>query len=222
LKHFGLDSRVGEINRAAARLSREAAGPDRHVIASMGPTGKLLLMEDVSEDALYAAFRDQAQAFEAGGSDACLIETFAALDEGALAVRAVRENTGLEVLCTFTFERTASGQYRTMMGVSPGEMALAMVAAGAHIVGTNCGNGMDRMVDIVREMRAAVPGVPIIVNANAGVPILVDGKDVFPQAPATMAEYALMVREAGANIIGGCCGTTPAHIRAMATLLQGS
>lgn len=220
LEHFGLVSRVGEINRAAARLSREAAGPDRHVIASMGPTGKLLLMEDVTEDALYAAFRDQAMAFEAGGADACLIETFAALDEGALAVRAVRENTGLEVLCTFTFERSVSGDYRTMMGVAPGAMALAMVEAGAHVVGTNCGNGMDRMVDIVRDIRAAVSGVPIIVNANAGVPVSVDGKDVFPQTPAMMAEYALLVREAGADIIGGCCGTTPEHIRAMVDALR--
>jgi 5-methyltetrahydrofolate--homocysteine methyltransferase len=219
LLHFGLQDRVAELNHAAARLSREAAGPDRHVIASMGPTGKMLLMGDVSEDELYASFRDQAKALEAGGADACLIETFAALDEGALAVKAARENTGLEVLCTFTFERTVHGQYRTMMGVAPGEMALAMVEAGAHIVGTNCGNGMDRMVDIVRDIRAAVPGVPVIVHANAGAPVHVDGRDVFPQTPAIMAEYALQVRAAGADILGGCCGTTPAHIRAMAAAL---
>lgn len=216
LAHYGLADRAGEINRAAARLSREAAGPDRHVIASVGPTGKLLLMGDVTEAELTEAFTEQVTALEAGGADACCIETFAALDEAELAVRAARAQTRLEVICTFTFERTVRGDYRTMMGVSPAEMARAMVAAGADIIGTNCGNGMERMIEIVAELRAAAPGVPILVHANAGMPVQRDGVDVFPETPADMARWTTRLLDAGAGIIGGCCGTTPDHIRAIA------
>ena len=215
LEHYGLADRVDELNRAAAAISREAAGPDRHVIASVGPTGKLLLMGDVTEAELSDAFAGQVTALEAGGADACCIETMAALDEAGLAVRAARANTSLEVICTFTFERTLQGEYRTMMGVSPTDMVRAMVEAGAHIVGTNCGNGMEHMAHIVAEMRAADPAIPILVNANAGIPVNVDGVDTFPETPSQMAANARAVVAAGANIVGGCCGTTPEHIRAL-------
>jgi len=220
LLHFGLDGRVNEINQAAARISRSAAGSDRHVIASIGPTGKILLMGDVTEDDLYRAFRDQAEALEAGGADACCIESFSAIDEAELAVKAAKQNTGLEVICTFTFDRTVRGDYRTMMGVSPADAAAAMVAAGADVVGTNCGNGMERMAEIVAQIRAAVPGTPILVHANAGAPVLVDGRTCFPETPDLMVQHAAAVLDAGANIIGGCCGTTPDHIRALAELVR--
>jgi 5-methyltetrahydrofolate--homocysteine methyltransferase len=220
LQHFGLESRVAEINRAAARISRAAAGANRHVIASIGPTGKMLLMGDVTEDDLYRAFRDQAEALEAGGADACCIETFTAMDEAELAVKAAKQNTGLEIICTFTFERTVQGGYRTMMGVSPADAATAMVAAGADIVGTNCGNGMERMAAIVAEMRAAAPSTPILVHANAGAPVLVDNKTLFLETPERMVRHAAAVLDAGANIIGGCCGTTPDHIRALSAFVR--
>jgi 5-methyltetrahydrofolate--homocysteine methyltransferase len=214
LAHYGLADRAAEINEAAARLSREAAGPDRWVIASMGPTGRMLLLGDVSESELFDAFAVQARALARGGADGLCIETFSALDEAALAIRAARE-TACEVLCTFTFERTVKGEYRTMMGVSPAEAAVAARDAGAHVVGTNCGNGMERMVDIVREMRAAAPGTPILVHANAGLPVRVGGADVFPETPEEMAARVPALVAAGAHIIGGCCGTTPAHIAAL-------
>ena len=215
LDYFGLADRTSEINRAASAISREAAGPNRHVIASVGPTGKMLLMGDVTEEELYAAFREQLLALEAGGADACCIETFAALDEAGLAVRAARENTNLEIICTFTFEHTQQDTFRTMMGVSPTDMARAMLAAGAHVIGANCGNGMARMVPIVEEIRQAVPTAPILVHANAGMPIHVDGVDTFPKQPDDTARLAVDVVRAGANIVGGCCGTTPAHIQAI-------
>ena len=222
LEHFGLSARVAELNEAAAAISRKAAGPARHVIASVGPTGKLLLMGEVTEEELYSAFKAQLVALERGGADACCIETFAAIDEATLAVKAARENTRLEVIVTFTFERTRQGEYRTMMGVSPAEMAQAMLAAGAHIVGTNCGNGMERMADIVRELRQAAPQTPILVHANAGMPVNVGGQDVFPETPDLMARHAVAVVKAGANIVGGCCGTTPDHIRAIARAVRGA
>jgi 5-methyltetrahydrofolate--homocysteine methyltransferase len=222
LEHYGLTARVAELNEAAARLSRAAAGEARHVIASVGPTGKILLMGDVTEEEIYDAFRQQAAALERGGADACCIETFAALDEAVLAVRAARENTRLEVLCTFTFEKTLQGEYRTMMGVSPAEMAKALPEAGADVIGANCGNGMLGMADIVRQMRAVAAQIPILVHANAGRPTNVGGVDVFPEGPEEMARNAREVVAAGANIVGGCCGTTPDHIRALVRALRPS
>lgn len=215
LEHYGLADRVEEINEAAARLSRRAAGGDRWVIASMGPTGKLLMMGDVTEEELYSAFSEQAVALERGGADAACIETMSDLDEACVAIRAVRESTQLEVIATFTFTLTARGEFRTMMGATPAEAAHKAVAAGADIIGANCGNGLERMAGIVAALRAAAPSTPILVHANAGLPASVDGVDVYPETPAQMGELVRQVVSAGAGIVGGCCGTTPEHIRAI-------
>jgi 5-methyltetrahydrofolate--homocysteine methyltransferase len=220
LDFFGLADRVGELNRAAAAISREAAGPDRHVIASVGPTGKMVLMGDVTEQELYDGFCEQLTALEAGGADACLIESMFALDEACQAIKAARENTRLEVICTFTFAPSAQGGFRSMMGVTPTEMAQAAIAAGAHVIGTNCGQGFALMVDIVRELHAAAGATPVLVHANAGLPHREGEKDIFPDTPATVAHEVPLLREAGARIIGGCCGTTPAHIAAIAKVLK--
>ena len=215
LEHYGLTDKVAEINQAAARLSREAAGPDKWVLGSVGPTGKILMMGDVTDEELYESFKEQAVALEKGGADAVCVETMSALDEAAIAVRAAKENTSLEVICTFTFEQTVNGDYRTMMGVAPAEMAAVITDAGVDIIGTNCGNGMERMVDIVKEVRAAAPDTPILVHANAGAPVNVDGVDTFPETPEDMRKRVPALVAAGANIIGGCCGTTPEHIKAI-------
>ncbi len=215
LADYGLADRAIEINEAAARISREAAGPDRHVIASVGPTGRMLMLGDVTEAEVFDAFAEQAVALHRGGADALCIETMTAADEAALAVRAARESTTAEVICTFTFDRTASGEFRTMMGLSPVDAARAALDAGAHIVGTNCGNGIAGMIGIVREMRAAFPGVPILVHANAGLPAVVNGVNTWPEGPADMAGRVAELVAAGAGIVGGCCGTTPDHIRAL-------
>jgi 5-methyltetrahydrofolate--homocysteine methyltransferase len=107
-----------------------------------------------------------------------------------------------------------------MMGTSPAEMADAIIAAGADIIGTNCGNGSERMVDIVKDLRAAAPTTPILVHSNAGMPINVDGKDVFPETPEDTASFVNALVDAGTNIIGGCCGTTPDHIRAIRKIVD--
>jgi 5-methyltetrahydrofolate--homocysteine methyltransferase len=212
---YGLEEKTAEINEASARISRRAAGQERWVIASVGPTGKMTVVGDVTEKDLYEAFREQAAALARGGADAICVETMSALDEAAAAVRASRENTDLEVICTFTFQKTVKGEYRTMMGVSPADAARSSLEAGAHIIGTNCGNGIEGMIDIVKEMKAAAPDAPILVHSNAGLPRNVDGKDIFPDTPEKMASLAPALVKAGACIIGGCCGTTPEHIRAM-------
>ena len=215
LDHYGLSDRVAEINEAAARISVAAAGEDQWVIASVGPTGKMLITGDVTTDELYDGFREQAMALEKGGADAICIETMSDIDEAVQAIRAARENTRLEVICTFTFERTLQGDYRSMMGVSPAEAAKAAMEAGADIIGTNCGNGFERMIDIVKEIRTVSGDIPVLVHANAGLPKNVDGEDVFPDTPEQMASLVPDLVQAGANIIGGCCGTTPDHISAI-------
>lgn len=127
--------------------------------------------------------------------------------------RSRHESTGLEIACTFTFEKTLSGEFRTIMGISPAEMVQMVKDAGASIIGTNCGNGFDQMIDIVKEIRSIDPSTPILVHANAGKPLYQDGKTVFPETPEMMVAKVQDLINSGANIIGGCCGTTPAHIQ---------
>ncbi len=220
LAHYGLEGRTAELNRAAARISRKAAGDSHFVMGSIGPSGKLLLMDEVTPEGLYEAFAEQAVALEAGGSDALVIETMTDLEEALLAVKAAKENTRCEVLCTMTFEKTGEESYHTIMGISPADMAAAMVQAGVDILGSNCGNGIQEMVGIVREIRKADPLIPILVQANAGVPVYQKGKTVFPDTPEAMASAVEALVLAGAHIVGGCCGTNPDHIRRIAQVAE--
>ncbi|MGC9352253.1 MAG: homocysteine S-methyltransferase family protein [Mariniphaga sp.] len=211
LEKFGLAEKVFELNKAAAEISRKAAG-DKFVLGSVGPTGKILMMGDVTEEEMYEAFKEQVVGLEAGGADAIMIETMSDLDEARLAIRAAKENTGCEVFCTMTFEKTVTGEFRSMMGVSPTEMVETIIAAGADLIGANCGNGIAGMVGIVEEIRKANSEIPILVHANAGMPVYQDGKTVFPEKPDEMAALVPKIIAAGANVVGGCCGTTPEHI----------
>jgi 5-methyltetrahydrofolate--homocysteine methyltransferase len=223
LAHYGLAERSGEINEAAARLSREAVDavrPGVRVIASMGPTGEILMMEEIEPGEVFDAFAEQARALERGGADALCVETMSAIDEAELAIRAAKEHTALPVISTFTFEPITGGQYRTMMGVAPADAARAARTAGADILGTNCGNGLAGMEQIIREMREAVPDAPLLVHANAGHPRRVGDHDEFPESPADMAAQVAPLLEAGCSVIGGCCGTTPAHIRAIRQAME--
>jgi 5-methyltetrahydrofolate--homocysteine methyltransferase len=211
VEKYGLADKVFELNKAAAEISRKAAG-DKFVIGSVGPTGKILMMGDVSEEELYDAFKEQVKGLEAGGVDAIMIETMTDLDEARLAIRAAKENTSCEVFCTMTFDKTVQGEFRTMMGVSPTEMVNTLIASGADLIGANCGNGIADMIGIVEEIRKVNPDIPVLVHANAGMPHYHDGQTVFPESPDEMAVLVPKILAAGANIIGGCCGTTPGHI----------
>ena len=220
LSQYGLGDRVNEINKAAAVISREAAGDKKHVAGSVGPTGKMLLMGDVTENELYEAFCEQAIALEQGGADIIIVETMSAIDEASIAVRAARGNTKCTVIITMTFSISTENEYHTMMGVSPEEMVISMKEAGAHIIGSNCGNGIEDMIGIVRAIRTTDNKIPVIIQANAGIPELIDGVTVFRESPQMMASFVPELIKAGANIIGGCCGTTPDHIREMARVLK--
>jgi 5-methyltetrahydrofolate--homocysteine methyltransferase len=212
LKNYGLDGRVAEINKAAASISRKAAGENRNVIASVGPTGKILMMGEISDEEMYNAFKEQIVALAQGGADTICIETMSDLEEAMIAVKAAKENTNCEVICTMTFEKTVTGEYRSMMGISPSEMTLALTEAGVDILGANCGNGAENMIQIVKEIRSINKSIPVLVHANAGLPKYIDGKTVFPETPDETAKFIVRLIDAGANIIGGCCGTTPQHI----------
>lgn len=221
LAHYGLTESVDALNRAGVALAREVAGDTQYVMASMGPTGAFMEpYGDETEESIYEAFKAQALAFAAGGADAVIVETMTGIEEACVAIRAVRENTSLTCLASFTFDPQPDGGYASMMGVTPEQFATQALAAGAHIVGANCGLGPEHLLNVIKRLRSAV-SVPLIAMPNAGMPILQnDGKTVFPATPEEMASYVPAFLEAGARIIGGCCGTGPAHIAAMAKVLN--
>ncbi len=220
LADYDLQDKVFAINKKAVEISRKAAGPNKYVIASLGPSGKFIFTGEVTEEELYNTFKEQALAFKEGGADAVCIETFYALDEAACAIKAVKENTDLEIICTFTFEVKADGEFRTMMGTTPEEMINTIVPLGVNIIGTNCGNGFIDMVNIVKEFRKINTNIPILVHANAGLPTIVDSNLVYPETPEKIKEIIPDLIKAGANIIGGCCGTTPEHISVIAQIVK--
>ncbi|NMB70855.1 MAG: methionine synthase [Bacteroidales bacterium] len=222
LAHYGLSERAYEINREAAKISRMAAGSRIIVMGSVGPTGKLLVTGDVTPDELYDAFREQSVALEDGGADAIVIETMSDPEEAAIAIRAARENTSCEIVCTFTFEKNKDGVYRTMMGYRPSDIALMFKESGVDILGTNCGNGSEGMIPILKEFSETWPEIPLIVQANAGLPQTLEGKTVYPESPQLMASRVFQLLDAGASVIGGCCGTNPEHIRTIKRQLTSS
>jgi 5-methyltetrahydrofolate--homocysteine methyltransferase len=222
LKSFGLENRVSEINRAAAAISRRAAGPEKHVLGSIGPTGKILMMGDVTVEELYEAFKEQAIALEAGGADALVIETMSDMEEALTAVKAAKENTNCEIICTMTFEKSGDSEFNTMMGVTPEQMTNDLIEAGVNILGANCGNGVQNMIGIAKKIRKVNSNIPVLIHANAGAPVYKDGETIFPESPEEMAEYIKTLIDSGANIIGGCCGTTPEHIKKIVEIARKS
>lgn len=215
LDHYGLKDDCFELNKLAAEISREAAVQEKIVLGSIGPTGKFLMMGDVTEEELYESFKLQAVGLAKGGADAICIETFYAIDEAEIAIKAAKENTDLEVISTFTFDKSPDGKFHTMMGVAPKDIIDPLLNAGADIIGANCGDGFQDMISIIGEIRSNNDSVPLLVHANAGLPLVENGETKFPDTPELMAELAPQLINAGANILGGCCGTTPAHIRAI-------
>lgn len=220
LSDFNLSDKAFLLNKTAVEISRKAAGDDNYVIASMGPTGKFSMSDDVTEEQFYNTFKEQAIALEAGGADAICIETFYDLTEARSAIKAVKENTKCEVICTFSFEKKETGEFRSIMGVSIPEYINTVIPLGVDVVGTNCGNGFSEMVDIVKEIRTVNSDIPILVHANAGMPELKDEGLVFPETPEVIKPIIPRLIEAGVNIIGGCCGTTPEHIKVIADIVK--
>ena len=216
LQMHGLEERLFELNKAGAEIARKVA--DRHsgcfVMGDVGPSGELMEpMGTMTSDEAEALFADQIKALVAGGVDAILIETMSDLQEVTAAVNAAKSVAPeLPIIVTLSFDTNL----RTMMGVKP-EMAVKTLAAeGVRIIGANCGRGVDEMRTIAKELTAARPdGVYIITQSNAGLPKLVGGDFIYDGTPEEMAKYADDMKALGVNVIGSCCGSTPAHTAAM-------
>jgi 5-methyltetrahydrofolate--homocysteine methyltransferase len=219
LAHYDLASQAFKINLEAARISKQAAGNSCIVLGSMGPTGKILMMGDISEDELYDSFRVQAKALEEGGADALIIETMSDIEEARIAFKAAHENTKCDLVVSFTYSK-AGNEFRTMMGISPQEVMTEFVSNPDTIIGSNCGNGIRDMIPVADIMFQISPSSILMIQANAGQPVFLDGKTVFPESPAEMLDNLPALINAGVRIIGGCCGTTPAHIRAFRNFIE--
>jgi len=210
--------RVKEINAAGVALSRRAAGDDALVFASIGPSGKLLVSGDISEDELTAAFVEQAEALAGAKPDGLVIETMQDIQEAAIAIAAAKA-TGLPVVATMVFD-SGKDLDRTMMGTTPEQAAAALARAGADVIGANCGQGIAGFVAICARLKAASQGLPVWIKANAGLPTIVDGKAVYATTADEFAAQVPAVIAAGAIFIGGCCGTSPDFIRGLKAVLK--
>jgi len=213
LAKYGFGERVEELNRLGAELARSVASPGCCVLGSIGPTGEFLEPNGTATEAeMYDVFAEQARGLAAGGVDAFCVETMSDLAECTLAIRAAKEVSGLPVVATMTFDKGPRGFF-TMMGITPAGAAEQLAAAGADLVGSNCGIAIEHMIEIITDMRAAT-GTPILTHINAGIPRIESGQIVYPDTPEMMAECIPRVVAAGANIVGGCCGTSAEHVRA--------
>jgi len=215
LDRHGLGHRVGEFNSAAVKRARNAAGEDRYVLGDVGPTAQLVYpLGEKKEEEFLEVFREEIS-FLAEGVDAIAVQTMTALEELVAAVRAAKE-TGLPVIASMSFTPDQGKGFHTIMGVGIKEMVRRLEEEGVDAIGTNCGTvDIADVVNIVRQIRA-LTSLPTLAEPNAGKPKIVGEKTVFDQTPEVMAEHIPALVEAGANIVGGCCGTTPKHIRAFA------
>jgi 5-methyltetrahydrofolate--homocysteine methyltransferase len=228
-----------EISQAGARVARKAAGDTRYVLGDIGPTGDFLEpLGTLRAEQVREAFAEQVQGLRAGGVDGFIIETMTALDELALAIEAARAaGDGLPILASMSFDKGAAG-FRTMMGVDVPTAVAKMVSLGVDAVGFNCGTAsLEEYIELARAytaaVRSCVEGVPpsnrgqdardtvqVFAEPNAGKPELVDGQAVYRVTPKEFAAACEQIRDAGIHILGGCCGTSPQHIRAVADVLK--
>jgi 5-methyltetrahydrofolate--homocysteine methyltransferase len=218
----GLESRVAELNQTAAVLLRtevDAAGSTALVAGDIGPSGAIMApVGTLDHDEAVDVFAEQAAGLVAGGVDLIWIETMSDLAEIGAAIEGVRRVApGIPLITTMTFDTRG----HTMMGVSPEQAVAALSAWGADAVGGNCGNGPDELVEVIRRMHAAAPDVTLVAKSNAGMPELIDLRAVYRASPDEMAPRAVEMRDCGATIVGGCCGTTPEHLRAISAALAG-
>ncbi len=207
---------VAEINRAGVEISKRAAAGRAKVFASMGPSGRFLARKNVTEAALSDGFEEQAQALASAGPDAIVIETMMDLTEAKLALAAAKA-TGLPVVACMVYD-AGKKKDRTMMGVSPEQAAEELTEAGADVIGANCGIGIEAYVPICASLSSATD-LPIWIKANAGLPAMEGGKAVYRTSPEEFANHLPPLLDAGAQFVGGCCGTNPAFITALREVL---
>lgn len=219
LDSHGLADRTVELNAAAGKIAREvaeAADWEILVAGSIGPSGQLFEpMGTLTMESAVQSFREQATGLAEGGVDLFWIETMSDLDEVKAAISGIREVSDLPITATMSFDTHG----HTMMGISPGRAANELSQLGLAALGANCGTGSDELIDTIKVMKDENPEVTLIAKANAGIPQVVGDDILYDGSPQVMAAYAREVFQAGAQLIGGCCGNTPAHIKAMANAL---
>jgi len=218
LQSAGLEIDAVQLNRRAAELARSGAGADVLVAGSVGPSGMMLITEQISPQELGAGFEAQARGLVEGGIDLFIVETMSDPEEVKIAIEAIRRVSDLPLIACMTFESGVRG-YRTMMGTDIAAAVKTLIDARVDVIGTNCGAGIDQAIDVVTEMAGHSDG-PILAQPNAGLPELVQGRTVYRESPEQMAEKLPGLIAAGARIVGGCCGTTPEHIRRFAAVLS--
>jgi 5-methyltetrahydrofolate--homocysteine methyltransferase len=212
LEKFGLGERVAELNLAGAALARQASQDNTFVAGDIGPTGELMQpMGPLTYEAAVEAFREQAAALAQGGVDAIWVETMTDLNEAKAAVMGAYQATGLPIFCSLSFGRKA----RTMMGVSARQAAQELWPLGLSAIGANCGEGLEMIPEVLRQLREIAPEAPLIVKPNAGLPHLVGGQTTYDLAPGDFAARMKEFIEQGAQVIGSCCGSSPAYIAAL-------
>ena len=212
LLRYAGGERVADVNRAGVEIARRAAAGRALVFASIGPSGKLLATREIDVQSLEAAFTEQARALADAGADGLVVETMADLSEAKIAVEAALA-TGLSVVACMVFD-SGKSRDRTMMGVSPKQAAVELTGAGAHVIGANCGIGVEAAVPICEALASATDR-PIWIKPNAGLPELVDRRIVYRMHPETFAGFLPRLTAAGARFIGGCCGTSPRFVEAL-------
>jgi 5-methyltetrahydrofolate--homocysteine methyltransferase len=215
LRAYGLEGAADAVNRGAVEAARRGAGARAWVAGSIGPSGLVLKpYGDGDPGEIETGFARQAEALASAGADFLIVETMTDLTEARLAVSAARRVApSLAVMATMTFDRTRRGFF-TVMGVTVAQAAAGLRDAGAEIIGSNCGNGIEAMLEIAREFRAQTD-LPLAIQANAGLPESRDGQLVYPESPEFLASWVPALIAAGVKIVGGCCGTTPDHVRAV-------
>ncbi len=221
LEHYELGGGLVELNQLGITLAKAVCPPGRSVVASIGPTGKFMEpVGDLTFDQMYGFFREQIEAVAEAGADAILLETMMDLEEASVAVKAAKDATRLPVLVTMTFDQIRDGTFRTLFGNDPAQAVARLTDAGADVVGCNCVNGPLHAAGILRAMRAASPTASLMGQPNAGLPQIVNGECVYVMTPAVMMETYAQMLEARPSIVGGCCGTTPAHLCLIADLVK--
>ncbi|MFW6171631.1 MAG: homocysteine S-methyltransferase family protein [Planctomycetota bacterium] len=218
LESYALADQTVDINRIGVDISRRAVGDQAYVFATMGPSGKMLLMGEVSKEDLQQAFEEQANALAAAGTDAIVVETMADIEEAEVALRAAK-NTGLPVVACVVFDSGPQGDC-TMTGVTPEQAAQWLDSAGADVVGANCGSGIETHIGICQRMNA-VTDKPLWIKPNAGTPEMINGEVTYRTEPREFAAHAPALVEAGAQFVGGCCGTGPEFIKALCQTVLG-
>jgi 5-methyltetrahydrofolate--homocysteine methyltransferase len=223
LKRHALDGRVEELNRAGAQAARRAAGENAWVLGDIGPFGDFLEpLGDMKANELLEIFAAQAAALYAGGCDAIIVETMQDPGELSIAVKAAKRVNAKPVISTYAFGDGGNKTFRTMMGTGVKEAISAAIDAGADVVGANCGSGLslDDYLRLAEQLVSAAGATPVILQPNAGSPVMLDGKLVYRATPADMARIVQPLLQTGVKIVGGCCGTSPEHLRAMGRALR--